>query len=501
MALSGIYYFPNAFYADEAFSSNDVTYAIYHDTTATGAVENWNSAIVNASNFGNPNYYTDGSNNSFGWKVAYSDVDVSGTLASNGDWIRGGQVLEDFINANLLFLCPAFAPSAIAHMQPGAPSYSSIVPIAIGVLSYNTGKTPITDTPDSITASGLTTGDGSSFYKTKYSSRGIWNVNVVINPGLIGGTTSIGTLITPGQLVDSTNVSSSFTANPVVYGVVQEAQAIVSVLSYYANQTDENTGRSNNDDLFGASGASAGRIAYCLDSTSGKTIGTIETGGYLGGVSSWNLVDLSGNAYSGNPRSNTTGIPFESQSWFLYPYVAPGPAAPCFLEGSQILCLVDEKETYLPIEQMRKGTLVKTLNSGYKMVHIIGKRDIPNFNDSARIKDRLYKLTSAQYPDLTSDLYLTGCHSTLVDSLTEEQKDEIKKMLGVVCVTEGKYRLPASVDQKAEPWQSKGTYTVWHFALDDEDPLINFGVYANGGLVVETGSIRYLQGKANMELV
>lgn len=174
---------------------------------------------------------------------------------------------------------------------------------------------------------------------------------------------------------------------------------------------------------------------------------------------------------------------------------------PCFLEGSQILCLVDEKENYLPIEKMRKGTLVKTLNSGYKMVHIIGKRDILNFNDSKRIKDRLYKLTSAKYPALTSDLYLTGCHSTLVDSLTEEQKDEIKKMLGVVCVTERKYRLPACIDNNAEPWQSNGTYTVWHFALDDQNPLINFGVYANGGLIVETGSIRYLQEKANMELV
>jgi len=175
--------------------------------------------------------------------------------------------------------------------------------------------------------------------------------------------------------------------------------------------------------------------------------------------------------------------------------------APCFLEGSQILCLVDEKETYLPIEKMRKGTLVKTLNSGFKMVHIIGKRDILNFNDSKRIKDRLYKLTSAKYPALTSDLYLTGCHSTLVDSLTEEQKEEIKKMLGVVCVTERKYRLPACIDNNAEPWQSNGTYTVWHFALDDQNPLINFGVYANGGLIVETGSIRYLQEKANMELV
>jgi hypothetical protein len=150
---------------------------------------------------------------------------------------------------------------------------------------------------------------------------------------------------------------------------------------------------------------------------------------------------------------------------------------------------------------MRKGTLVKTFKNGYKMVQLIGKRDIPNFNDSNRIKDRLYKLTTAQYPDLTSDLYLTGCHSILVKSLTEQQKEEVKKMLGVVCITEGKFRLPAAVDLKAEPWQSEGTYTVWHFALEDKDPLINFGVYANGGLLVETGSIRYLQGKAKMELV
>ena len=186
---------------------------------------------------------------------------------------------------------------------------------------------------------------------------------------------------------------------------------------------------------------------------------------------------------------------------FYYLYPAGQGQAPCFLEGSQILCLVDEKETYLPIEKIRKGTLVKTINHGYKMVHVIGKRDIPNFSDSNRIKDRLYKLTTDKYPTLTSDLYLTGCHSTLVDSLTTEQKDSIKKMLSVVCVTDKKYRLPACIDQNAEPWQSKGTYTVWHFALDSEDPFINFGVYANGGLLVETGSIRYLEGKANMEFV
>jgi len=274
----------------------------------------------------------------------------------------------------------------------------------------------------------------------------------------------------------------------------------VTIFSYYANQTDALSGISSNDWNNGStiSGNSGVRIAY-RNFTGIESVGDV-TDGSIGATTYWSILDISGN-YLGNylngvPESSLSIV--NGQIYYLY---SLGGGAPCFLEGSQILCLVDEKETYLPIEQMKKGTLVKTTKSGYKMVHIIGKRDIPNFNDSNRIKDRLYKLTSAQYPALISDLYLTGCHSTLVDSLTEEQKDEIKKLLGVVCVTEGKYRLPACIDNNAEPWQSKGTYTVWHFALDDEDPRINFGVYANGGLIVETGSIRYLQEKANMELV
>ena len=266
--------------------------------------------------------------------------------------------------------------------------------------------------------------------------------------------------------------------------------------SYYTNEENALEGIYSNDegymgDIDGNSGL---RIAY-----GSVSVGTYD-GGNAGATSNWTILNTTGNNLGNFPNGtlyDSITSPYHN-GYYLYPGSGD---APCFLEGSQILCLVDEKETYLPIEQMRKGTLVKTLNSGYKMVHLIGKRDILNFNDSNRIKDRLYKLTSAQYPTLTSDLYLTGCHSTLVDSLTDDQKDEIKKMLSVVCVTEGKYRLPACLDNNAEPWQSKGTYTVWHFALDDEDPRINFGVYANGGLIVETGSIRYLQGKANMELV
>jgi hypothetical protein len=58
----------------------------------------------------------------------------------------------------------------------------------------------------------------------------------------------------------------------------------------------------------------------------------------------------------------------------------------------------------------------------------------------------------------------------------------------------------ACVDQRAEPWNSQGEYRIWHFALEHHDDGMNYGVYANGGLLVETCSIRFLKKKSNMTL-
>lgn len=58
----------------------------------------------------------------------------------------------------------------------------------------------------------------------------------------------------------------------------------------------------------------------------------------------------------------------------------------------------------------------------------------------------------------------------------------------------------ACVDERAEPWNSQGTYTIWHFALEHYDEKMNYGVYANGGLLVETCSINFLKNKSNMDL-
>ena len=68
-------------------------------------------------------------------------------------------------------------------------------------------------------------------------------------------------------------------------------------------------------------------------------------------------------------------------------------------------------------------------------------------------------------------------------------------------VTDKKYRLMACLDERAEPWNSEGTYTIYHFALENKDEKMNYGVYANGGLLVETCSINSLKNKSNMALL
>jgi surface protein len=172
----------------------------------------------------------------------------------------------------------------------------------------------------------------------------------------------------------------------------------------------------------------------------------------------------------------------------------------CFLEGSKILCLVDGDEVYIPIEKIQRGTLVKTCLNGYKAVELIGHSKLYNPGNSLRNKDRLYKYTPKNYPELTEDLIITGGHSTLVDDLTDKQKKESFKYRKNIIKTEEKLLLLAVVDEKTEPYTEEGIHRIWHLALENEDPNMNYGCYANG-LLVETVSKNRMKELSGMELV
>jgi hypothetical protein len=217
---------------------------------------------------------------------------------------------------------------------------------------------------------------------------------------------------------------------------------------------------------------------------------TIET---FGGFSSWRIASNSSGPSPQNVVYNVGEQLIPVDYYYMY------PAAPCFLEGSTILCQVDGLEKYVAVEHLEKGTLVKTSFNEFKPVALIGKGTMLNPGDDARTENRLYKCSPLNYPDLTEDLFLTGSHSILESTLTDKEREDTIRHLGKLFVTEKKYRLMACVDERAEPWNSAGQYTIWHFALENADEGLNYGVFANG-LLVESCSLRFLKTKSNMAL-
>lgn len=231
-------------------------------------------------------------------------------------------------------------------------------------------------------------------------------------------------------------------------------------------------------------------IAYSPDTV----VGNISSGS-IGAITTWLIASNSVGSssqlvtYTNGQTLNNDGI------YYLY------PATACFLEGTRVLCQVNGLDVYLPIEQMTKGMLVKTNTNGYKPVVHIGRAPLVNPGTEDRIQDRLYMCSPSKYPELTSDVFITGCHSILVDSLTEAQEADIKKRFNRIFITENKYRLMACIDERATPWTKEGTYTVWNFALENDTVKANYGVFVNGGLLVETCCIQFMIEKSNMELL
>jgi hypothetical protein len=174
----------------------------------------------------------------------------------------------------------------------------------------------------------------------------------------------------------------------------------------------------------------------------------------------------------------------------------------CFLEGTKILCFDPEtqQEVERPIETLRRGTLVKTTYSGYKAVDTIGTSKIYNPANSMRSLNRLYKCSKENYPDLKEDLVITGCHSILVQELTEEERALSLELQGKIYATDRLYRLIAAADKRAQPYEKEGVFNIWHLALENTNYYFNYGIYANG-LLVETTSLRMIKEQSGMDLV
>lgn len=196
--------------------------------------------------------------------------------------------------------------------------------------------------------------------------------------------------------------------------------------------------------------------------------------------------------------SEITAVYNRSYTSYL-PAVYVSPFYPCFKEGSKILAFKKGREQYVPVETLVKGDLIKTSKSGYKAIRVIGTKTIDNHPDSDN-KNRLYRYTCGTCPELFEDLCVTGEHCALVNVVSDEKLEEIKEHMGGIYTTEGDYRVPAHLDERASPYTKSGPSIIWHFALEHPDDKQNYGVFANG-LLVESSSIRYMTELSNMELV
>jgi hypothetical protein len=167
----------------------------------------------------------------------------------------------------------------------------------------------------------------------------------------------------------------------------------------------------------------------------------------------------------------------------------------CFLEDTNILTI----NGYKPIQNLRKGDFIKTLKNGYVPLNMIGFSQVYNSLNNAN-KDKLYICSSKKYPELFTDLIITGTHSILVDDFKGTEEEQSYKLLGDIYETDGKLRLPICIDDRAIPYNKYGLFNIYHIALDNQSYYSNYGIYANG-LLVESCSLRYLTELSGMELL
>lgn len=187
--------------------------------------------------------------------------------------------------------------------------------------------------------------------------------------------------------------------------------------------------------------------------------------------------------------TNQAGNTGASNMYAVYSY-------PCFLQGTRILRWNPDNcsEEYIRVEALKRGDLIKTSRTGYKSISIIGHARLLNPSSDANTKNRLYR-----FPEF-EDLCITGDHCTLLYDVDDAKLEQIKDYMGKIYVTEGNYRVPACLDDRAKPYTKSGPATIWHFALEHDDPYANYGIYANG-LLVESSSLRYMSKLSNMNLM
>lgn len=177
------------------------------------------------------------------------------------------------------------------------------------------------------------------------------------------------------------------------------------------------------------------------------------------------------------------------------------PDPSCFNENTKILSLnKHNEEVYIPIQNLRKGDLVKCYNNGYRKVDLIGKNTLTNvphlFNYC------MYIMRKTDKNELIEDLIVTGGQGILVDEITPKEKMENELLINCETPTiEDKYMLISAVHRDFVKLMNNDEYTYYHFTIDnDGNDDKRYAVWANG-LLCETPSKNQFKGHPYIILI
>lgn len=191
-----------------------------------------------------------------------------------------------------------------------------------------------------------------------------------------------------------------------------------------------------------------------------------------------------------------------------------------FKENTKILCFQNNQEVYLPIQDIRVGTLVKTVLNGYIEVERIGKKAFVNSKDESvesiepvesvesvelAENQKTYEFcvySKTNHPDLslTDDLYLNRSVYILVSQLTPKEKEMNLLRYGKLIVINHKYRVMCSDHHASMAYQEKDNFNTYSLALKNQHPYATYGIYANG-LMVESSSLFSLNNHPNVKWI
>lgn len=173
----------------------------------------------------------------------------------------------------------------------------------------------------------------------------------------------------------------------------------------------------------------------------------------------------------------------------------------CFVKGTKILCLIEGKEKYINIEDLKEDTLIKTYLHGFKKIKKLIYLKFKNSKyDTKNNICGIYKLNKEKDNCLINDLYVSGQHSSLVDNLTKEQIDKIMCVWSKLLKIDDKFLLMAFCDEKFNRVYNNNEYELYQVILENSNNSGRYGVYANG-LLSETMSLNtFLRKKKGINL-